>query len=78
MSKSLGNSLLLEDLLNSIPTRRSSSLLSTGYRGDINITDASSPRRKRMRRFYELIARAEESSPTRRAEREIDKRLTRR
>ena len=65
MSKSLGNSLLLEDLLKQYSNEAVKfALLSTGYRGDINITDSLFPEAEaHLRRFYELIARAEEAFP---------------
>ncbi|HJA03081.1 MAG TPA: cysteine--tRNA ligase, partial [Candidatus Gallimonas gallistercoris] len=65
MSKSLGNSLLLEDLLKQYSNEAVKfALLSTGYRGDINITDSLFPEAEaHLRRFYELIARAEEMFP---------------
>lgn len=78
MSKSLGNSLLLEDLLKQYSNEAVKfALLSTGYRGDINITDSLFPEAEaHLRRFYELIARAEESFPDETGgEESIDKRF---
>ena len=78
MSKSLGNSLLLEDLLKQYSNEAVKfALLSTGYRGDINITDSLFPEAEaHLRRFYELIARAEEMFPDEKGgEESIDKRF---
>lgn len=78
MSKSLGNSLLLEDLLKQYSNEAVKfALLSTGYRGDINITDSLFPEAEaHLRRFYELIARAEEAFPDETGgEESIDKRF---
>ena len=78
MSKSLGNSLLLEDLLKQYSNEAVKfALLSTGYRGDINITDSLFPEAEaHLRRFYELIARAEEMFPYEKGgEESIDKRF---
>lgn len=78
MSKSLGNSLLLEDLLKQYSNEAVKfALLSTGYRGDINITDSLFPEAEaHLRRFYELIARAEEAFPDEKGgEESIDKRF---
>ena len=78
MSKSLGNSLLLEDLLKQYSNEAVKfALLSTGYRGDINITDSLFPGAEaHLRRFYELIARAEEAFPDEKGgEESIDKRF---
>ncbi len=65
MSKSLGNSLLLEDLLAKYSNEAIKfALLSTGYRGDVNITDDLFPNAEsHLVRFYTLIARAEEAFP---------------
>ncbi len=65
MSKSLGNSLLLEDLLNEYSNEAIKfALLSTGYRGDINITDNLFPDAEaHLIRFYTLIEKAEEAFP---------------
>ena len=78
MSKSLGNSLLLEDLLKQYSNEAVKfALLSTGYRGDINITDSLFPEAEaHLCRFYELIARAEETFPDEKGgEESIDKRF---
>ena len=78
MSKSLGNSLLLEDLLKQYSNEAVKfALLSTGYRGDINITDSLFPEAEaHLRRFYELIARTEETFPDEQGgEESIDKRF---
>ena len=78
MSKSLGNSLLLEDLLKEYSNEAIKfALLSTGYRGDINITDNLFPDAEaHLRRFYSLIARAEEQFPDETGgEEDIDKRF---
>lgn len=78
MSKSLGNSLLLEDLLKQYSNEAVKfALLSTGYRGDINITDSLFPEAEaHLRRFYELIARTEETFPDETGgEESIDKRF---
>ncbi len=78
MSKSLGNSLLLEDLLKQYSNEAVKfALLSTGYRGDINITDSLFPEAEaHLRRFYELIARSEEAFPDEKGgEESIDKRF---
>ncbi len=78
MSKSLGNSLLLEDLLKEYSNEAIKfALLSTGYRGDINITDNLFPDAEaHLRRFYTLIARAEEQFPDETGgEEDIDKKF---
>ena len=78
MSKSLGNSLLLEDLLKEYSNEAIKfALLSTGYRGDINITDNLFPDAEaHLRRFYTLIASAEEQFPDETGgEEDIDKRF---
>ena len=78
MSKSLGNSLLLEDLLKQYSNEAVKfALLSTGYRGDINITDSLFPEAEaHLCRFYELIARVEETFPDEKGgEESIDKRF---
>lgn len=63
MSKSLGNSLLLEDLLKEyMPETIKYALLQTNYRGDINITDdlfADSDRH--MYNFYKILDEADGS-----------------
>lgn len=63
MSKSLGNSLLLADLLDRYsPEVIKFALLSTNYRGDINITDDLFPEaQKHLVNFYNIIAMAEDS-----------------
>ena len=60
MSKSLGNSLLLSDLLDKYsPETVKFALLSTNYRGDINVTDALFPEaEKHMADFYAVIKAA--------------------
>ncbi len=65
MSKSLGNSLLLEDLLAKYSNEAIKfALLSTGYRGDVNITDRLFPDAEaHLVRFYTLIGRAERAFP---------------
>ena len=62
MSKSLGNSLLLEDLLKKYTNEAIKfALLQTNYRGDINITDALFPESERhLTEFYKVLASAEE------------------
>lgn len=63
MSKSLGNSLLLADLLKQYsPETIKFALLSTNYRGDINITDDLFPEADRhLYGFYQTIAEVEKS-----------------
>ena len=65
MSKSLGNSLLLSDLLDKYsPEALKFALLSANYRNDVNITDELFPQAEaHVARFYELIARAEAQFP---------------
>ncbi len=65
MSKSLGNSLLLEDLLAKYSNEAIKfALLSTGYRGDVNITDDLFPNAEaHLVRFYALIEKAEKAFP---------------
>ena len=65
MSKSLGNSLLLSDLLDRYsPETIKFAMLSTSYRGDINITDKLFPEaEKHLIGFYKIIAEAEKSCP---------------
>lgn len=60
MSKSLGNSLLLKDLLDKYsPETIKLALLSTNYRGDINITDELFPEAEsHLLDFYETIKAA--------------------
>ncbi len=61
MSKSLGNSLLLEDLLQKYTDEAVKfGLLQTNYRGDINVTDSLFPdAEKHLREFYQVFARVE-------------------
>ena len=63
MSKSLGNSLLLRDLLDEYsPETIKFALLSTNYRGDINITDGLFPEaEKHLTDFYSVIKAAKDS-----------------
>ena len=63
MSKSLGNSLLLRDLLDKYsPETIKFALLSTNYRGDINVTDELFPEaQKHLANFYGVIAAAEKA-----------------
>ncbi len=65
MSKSLGNSLLLEDLLAKYSNEAIKfALLSTNYRADINITDQLFPDAEaHLVRFYTAIAAAEQAFP---------------
>ena len=60
MSKSLGNSLLLSDLLDKYsPETIKFALLSTNYRGDINVTEALFPEaEKHLVDFYSVIKAA--------------------
>ena len=62
MSKSLGNSLLLSDLLNKYsPETVKFALLSTNYRGDINVTDSLFPEaEKHLSDFYAVIKAAKD------------------
>lgn len=61
MSKSLGNSLLLKDLLDRYsPETIKFALLQTNYRGDINVTDTLFPEaEKHLAEFYEVFRAAE-------------------
>ncbi|MBQ7340523.1 MAG: cysteine--tRNA ligase [Clostridia bacterium] len=63
MSKSLGNSLLLKDLLDKYSDETIKlALLETNYRGDINVTDRLFPdAEKHMYDFYKVFALAEET-----------------
>ena len=63
MSKSLGNSLLLSDLLDEYkPETIKYALLQTNYRGDINITDELFPDAdKHMYDFYKVLDEVNES-----------------
>ena len=65
MSKSLGNSLLMEDLLKKYSGDAVKfALLSANYRGDLNITDNLFPDAEaHLIRFYTLIKEAEEKFP---------------
>ncbi|MDE5897092.1 MAG: cysteine--tRNA ligase [Clostridia bacterium] len=65
MSKSLGNSLLLSDLLDAYsPDAIKFALLSTGYRNDLNITASLFPDAEaHLVRFYTLLKKAEEAFP---------------
>lgn len=60
MSKSLGNSLLLEDLLDKYsPETIKFALLQTNYRGDINVTDSLFPEaEKHLLSFYKVMDEA--------------------
>ena len=62
MSKSLGNSLLLKDLLDKYSDETIKlALLETNYRGDINITDKLFPEaEKHLCEFYKVFALAED------------------
>ncbi len=62
MSKSLGNSLLLKDLLEKhSPEVIKFALLSTNYRGDINVTDnLFTDSQKHLAEFYKIFALATE------------------
>lgn len=66
MSKSLGNSLLLSDLLdNYSPETIKFALLSTNYRSDINVTDnLFSDADKHLYEFYKIIAEVEKNGVT--------------
>lgn len=78
MSKSLGNSLLLGDLMDKFsPDALKFSLLSNNYRNDVNITDDLFPSAEaHVARFYSLIARAESLFPDETGkEEEIDKKF---
>lgn len=63
MSKSLGNSLLLKDLLDKYsPETIKFALLSTNYRGDINVTDTLFPEaQKHLTDFYRVFLAAEQA-----------------
>jgi len=66
MSKSLGNSLLLSDLLKKYSNEAIKfALLQTNYKNDINITDELFPESERhLSEFYSAIAEAEEKFPS--------------
>lgn len=65
MSKSLGNSLLLEDLLKKYTNEAIKfGLLQTNYRGDINITDELFPEaEKHLYEFYGVFDKTEKAFP---------------
>ncbi len=65
MSKSLGNVLLLSDILDKYSDEALKfALLSMNYRADVNITDDYFPNAEgHLTRFYTLIARAEQAFP---------------
>lgn len=65
MSKSLGNSLLLEDLLKKYSNEAIKfALLQTNYKNDINITDNLFPdSEKRLTEFYKVVYEAEKAFP---------------
>lgn len=65
MSKSLGNSLLLDDLMDKFsPDALKFALLSNNYRNDVNVTDELFPAAEaHVARFYALIGRAEQMFP---------------
>lgn len=78
MSKSLGNSLLLSDLLDEYsPDALKFALLSSSYRNDVNITDTLfADAEAHLGRFYALIQKAEEAFPQETGmETEIDKKF---
>lgn len=78
MSKSLNNSLLLSDLLDSYsPDALKFALLSNNYRGDINITDSLFPEAEaHMAKFYSIIAEVEKAFPNEKGTEEaIDKKF---
>ncbi len=78
MSKSLGNSLLLSDLLDKYSDEAIKfALLSSGYRNDVNITDTFfSDAEAHLVRFYTALARAEKAFPAENGgEEEIDKKF---
>lgn len=78
MSKSLGNSLLLGDLLDRYsPDAIKFALLSSNYRGDLNITDTLfSEAEEHLARFYAVIRKAEQTFPAEQGKAaEIDERF---
>lgn len=80
MSKSLGNSLLMEELLQKYsPEAIKFALLSSSYRGDVNVTDSLFPEAEaHLVRFYSLIGKAIAAFPQEEgAEAEIDERFDR-
>lgn len=76
MSKSLGNSLLLSDLLKKYSNEAIKfALLQTNYKNDINITDELFPESERhLIEFYTVIAEAEKKFP---AEDGLDEKIDR-
>lgn len=78
MSKSLGNSLLLSDLMDAYsPDALKFALLSNNYRGDLNVTDSLFPEAAaHVLKFYSLIGEAEKAFPDETGkEEEIDKKF---
>lgn len=78
MSKSLGNSLLLSDLMDAYSSDALKfALLSNNYRGDLNITDSLFPEAAaHVSKFYALIGDAERAFPDETGrEEEIDKKF---
>lgn len=78
MSKSLGNSLLLEDLLNSYTDEGIKfALLQTNYRNDINLTDGIfEEAEKHLTSFYEVIKKADDTfGKSQNGNKEIDERF---
>ncbi len=78
MSKSLGNSLLLDDLMDKFsPDALKFALLSSNYRGDVNVTDELFPSAEaHVARFYAVIQRTEALFPDEHGgEEEIDKKF---
>lgn len=78
MSKSLGNSLLLSDLMDAYsPDALKFALLSNNYRGDLNVTDSLFPEAAaHVLKFYTLIGEAEKAFPDETGkEEEIDKKF---
>ena len=74
MSKSLGNSLLLEDLLKKYTNEAIKfALLQTNYRNDINITDTLFPEaEKHLTEFYKILQKAEGMGKAEKGNPEID------
>ena len=74
MSKSLGNSLLLKDLLDKYSAETIKfALLQTNYRGDINVTDSLFPdAEKHLYDFYKVVLAVEEKFGTDGEFKEID------
>ncbi len=78
MSKSLGNSLLLEDLLKKYTNEAIKfALLQTNYRNDINITDTLFPEAERhLTAFYKILKETEDRfGPGSKGNAEIDERF---